>query len=794
MQIILDETLTAEQCNETAYNSLPLLLDSDWLCNYEEEEELTINVAPGVYWMHDPDDDSIFRGQDRNYRGMGADFFKEVHRKNLVIRGLSDDPKDVVWCANKGHGIGSVRNFTNFHFFGDSLIVENMTFGNYVSCDLVYPRNPKRNRKARSTSITQGQLGFYDGDRFLAKNCRFEGRLNTDPIIGGRRSLYVGCHFEMTDDALMGHAAFLDCDFDFYGSKPIYICDAPGMAFLHCNFHSVMKNLNSRAEQCFMKVPGPIAVIDCAFDGTYEETPNFYWTTPENPLLIGYMANVTYNNTPITIGGGHTVNLEGTGTLSAYKNPDGSYNIINLVSGEDEWNPLNQAEGKRVPTGLLLELPQSTVTEEEKAELKVYRQYFTGEKELATDGLTVIADDTKVQIEAGEQGFYLSSLNDTDDVIEQEITVKDENGLEAKAHLKLISAPLPVPEFLRAPEIVKGQDSDVTKLYLLYELATDGHRDESDVTWVRETPEGDIVVAQSYKEPLKEYIVKPGDAGRTIKAIIAPKCARSSFGDERCVYFTGEISKADSDADKISIDFKNFPTIRQELKGPGIYTLDTVVKTNNGGSTRNQETNPAEPAAYGITGNGQVGEGFYNQTEGMRLGYTPVRADLLMDSETLELKIDPAKTAGQGLGAAGEFFDVYIGANQELTRGLGLRFTRVNASSCGMQVQLVQFEGDEVTGCSEPVMTSVFLTGMKITLKLQRKRKTEGNWKISAKVTTESLQSKEQREAGFLHEVELSQILSYNPGCGFVIYNSSGAGTYGWQNSVMLHHLFASWE
>ena len=41
-----------------------------------------------------------------------------------------------------------------FDFWGDDLVVKDLTMGNYCDIDLVYPRRPELGRKAKYSAIT----------------------------------------------------------------------------------------------------------------------------------------------------------------------------------------------------------------------------------------------------------------------------------------------------------------------------------------------------------------------------------------------------------------------------------------------------------------------------------------------------------------------------------------------------------------------------------------------------------------------------------------------------------------
>ena len=161
------------------------------------QEPMRVYIAPWVYWVDDPDD-----GQVRRPVSGSTPFGMVVRCEALQLLGMTDDARDVVLASARGQTQGAVGNFTMFDFWGDDLVVQDLTMGNYCDIDLVYPRKPELGRKAKYSAITQAQVSFCHGDRILARNVRFEARLNLSPLSGSKRILFDRCHMESTDDSL----------------------------------------------------------------------------------------------------------------------------------------------------------------------------------------------------------------------------------------------------------------------------------------------------------------------------------------------------------------------------------------------------------------------------------------------------------------------------------------------------------------------------------------------------------------------------------------------------------------
>ena len=153
---------------------------------------------------------------------------------------------------------------------------------------------------------------------------------------------------------------------------------------------------------------------------------------------------------------------------------------------------------------------------------------------------------------------------------------------------------------------------------------------------------------------------------------------------------------------------------------------------------------------------------------------------------TVKLVADPAKTAGQGFGSAGQYMDVCIKFDTKTLTGYALRIIRTKASSNAVTFVLVKYDNGNTTYISDEVIASCFLTGCDITLKA------EGS-KLIAHVETPAEQLKEQAEAGYAHVVDLTADIEANTYGGAAIQHTGTTGTGGWQNTTMLHSLSIEW-
>ncbi|MGN0282800.1 MAG: hypothetical protein ACI4B3_10975, partial [Prevotella sp.] len=136
------------------------------------EDVIEIYIKPSVYWIDDPDDMAIRRPE----KGENAPYAMKLKVDNLKLIGLCDNAEDVVFACNRGQTQGADGNFTMFHFKGNNISAENITFGNYCNVDLIYKKDTTKNRKKRKDAIVQAQIAICEGENYHLKNCNFISR------------------------------------------------------------------------------------------------------------------------------------------------------------------------------------------------------------------------------------------------------------------------------------------------------------------------------------------------------------------------------------------------------------------------------------------------------------------------------------------------------------------------------------------------------------------------------------------------------------------------------------------
>lgn len=774
-------------------------MSADALKNGTADKPMTVYVAPYVYWIDDPAATDTVQKTE----GYSVPYGMVVNSEYLTIKGLTGNPDNVVLAGNRGQSHASNGNYTMFRFnCSGALTVKNITIGNYCSVDLDYPLMSELNQAKRTETITQAQLADVSGDKMFADNCNFISRLNLDPINGASRSLYNNCHFESTDDALNANAVYVGCDFDFYGNRPLYSSYGTGSTFLGCTFNCKILNVEAEPTQFFTKEGGTITAVDCVYNSNLSVPISIGWTKTPSTSLKCYQSNIIHNGQSITIGGEgakETVDMTGKSVLDAYKVVSGGktyYNTYNLLKGSDDWDPLGvrdviKAAGQdTVATQLSI---TSDVTEiesgKETASIGGTVNYFYGTNDTTQKITYSVSDEDKAYVKLTDNGdgtCKVEGTNNDDAARKVIINASTESGLEAAVGITVKPSKIEAPAFTKAPVITNdGQGS----LKVDYSLDLGSREDMSAISWYRCTDaEGSnpILVAVTRNDsPEYTYKLTAGDVGYYIMAKVESKNIRSDYGTPVNTVYDKAIGVKDVRSKNLSTDFSNFPNIKQSEIKAGFWTVDynRPADTESFGSWQGADTE--EPWKYGTTGNGCVGAGLYEGTQGSRIMYTPVEGTY--GDMSLELVVDPAKTAGQGFGSAGQYMDVLLKFDTSTLTGYGLRIVRTKASSNAVTFVLVKYDNGTVTEISDEVIASCYATGCTISLKV------EGN-KLTAHVETPTEQLADQAAKGYPHVVDLTADIEVNSFGGVAIQHTGTVGSGGWQNTTMLHNLNVTWE
>lgn len=690
---------------------------------------ITVYVRPGVYWIDDPDDATVKTGTDgREPFGM---VLKCGPDSKLRLTGLGDSPQDVVLASQRGQTQGAVGNFTMFDIWCGSLTVENMTLGNYCNVDLVYPRNPKLNRHKRSDAITQAHVGYVHGDSLTARKVRFISRLNLNPLNGAKNSYYEDCHFECTDDALNGNATYRHCDFDFYGEKPFWTTYGDGALFIDCDFY--VKNNNRTMYFC--KQGGPVTVVNSRYHAPSDST-YIGWTAYPQRWLRCYQKDFTLNGKPYVIGNRQPQNTLSPALLnSSMTRPphlDISQHTAKLRTGRDS---------------LALTARGATAWRVEKG----YERYAT--VRTTGDGAAVVIP-----------------TNDTDETADFCIIASTQDGREAACHVTAEPSQLPPPSFVVTPQTTQNG----AQISLDYELALEGRRDLSDVTWLRDG----IPVSVTHDAPQRLYTLTKADQGHTLCVKMRPRHQRSNYGKAMSTCFSVENVEDSKDAHTLTTDFHDFPCQWQPKVLPGYWTVDGYKPADTAEFPWSFDRE--KPMwEYGEGFNGAVGRGLLQAQRGARLMYTPL--DGSYGDMHLTLRVDPTKTAGQGFGSAtGQYMDVCLKFDTRTLTGYGLRIIRTTKHAKAVDFLLVRYDQGQVTALTQPVSSTCYRTNCTISVDFI------GNV-LTAHVETATAQPADSQLA---KTVDLRAEVEPNTFGGLHIQHTGTCG----ESTTMLHLLQASWQ
>lgn len=792
--ILLAESLPAEEAARPhVYCDIHEAFDSPELSQASQEHPVTMYIAPDVYWIDDPGATDILKKRE----GDSVPFGMHITCKALNIVGLSENPEDVVIAGNRGQSHASSGNYTMLNFWVEELNISNITIGNYCSVDLVYPLNPELNYPKRTETITQAQLVFQQGDKLYTKNCRFISRLNLCPICGAERALYENCHFECTDDALNGDAVYVNCDFDFYGNRPMYQTGKTGAVFIDCLFRSRIKSTDGISCQYLTKEGGPVALINCRYESS--EKVDLSWTRYPEATLKCYQYQVSQNGKSVILGGetaAETVQLEGKEALEAYIfnwNGKRCINVGNLLGGSDGWDPMGMLEIARnarkigIPTLLSLMADQTVVISGETT-VSIKAESYLFSRERCNERIDLFpkeGDQAYIVLHKNGDGTYtVEGCNRDPESKETVICACTESGLEASVAITVEPYLLEAPVCVQEPDFVKGEKT----VTLSYELSSTERADASEISWYRcDSREGDCAVLCGVSQegiPLRTYRLTEGDVGKYLKAVISPKLKGSLTGEAISINMQEPVRESEVDRNHLFTDFSEMPCENQQAVRKGFWIPDCArpldLETGSGlfGSW-NMDDN-VSAWKYGKTGNGSEGVGLYQNTQGARLRYTPVAPQ---DGDmTMTVHADPAKTAGQGFGAAGQYLDLGIKFDTENMNGYALRIIRVKEASDAVSMALVEYQNGRSHYLTGLQQTSCFVTGCTLRIMLKGR-------KLTAAAYTRMPQPVYKAEKGYVHEVKLEAEVEESSYGGILIWHTGTIGAGGWQNTTMLHSI-----
>lgn len=712
----------------------------------------TVNFTPGVYWTDDHKDPN--NANTPEHPGLVGISFPQ---SGLTFKGVTSNADDVRIAGNRGQTVGANGNW-NVIGIGTGFSAYHLTFGNYASVDLVFPRDPSQNVPRRSDARVQAQTITSAGgplDRLHFENVRFVSFLNLIAV-APQRAYFKRSYFQLTDDAIAGGTlnVFEDCAFDFHGSHPSWGGSSTMAVFLNSTFNL----LNDSPVFWFSKSGGSWALIDNRFMGPKEE---IRWENIQRPDVKHYVHNNRYaDGTPVVFDPQHPQVTQALSAeaLKSFK-IGAAYNVHNLLKGSDGWNPSGQQLRHDGAFKLTLAASTASLKSDDPANEVAITPTLTPANSYAFDAIRFAFDQalfTPLPSRGDAQLHLRARLNATGRVIDTVVKATAPNGLVAQVTLRVQPASVNPPVVMGTPSIALSPG--VARLQLAYDQPA--FTDTSTITWYRGKAPGDKAVQVAVKT--RHYALSGGDVGHWLTAVVLPRYEFSAAAGVIEMASPRAIAAADvPQAHVIATDFANISWAGHALNQPDVWYADTI-KPDDVGTGWQPSTAPPWAHVVGDR-DGAVGvPGLVTATQGARLLYQPQGA---FSDMALALALTPEKVAGQGFGSAtGQYLEVYIKWDPLTRTGYALRFQRLSSDplngnrpipSSGNSVRVSMWEvvnGNRTLLPGAYVESSVFMPGAKVAFKLV------GNV-LSADVTTRSPQTSTQAGYRLPHKVHFSVTL-----------------------------------
>lgn len=794
LNVIASLSINSEAKNSISYGGIEynlddttLLLDAEGIYDsplaYKDAKEVfcKINeigkdvrllIAPSVYWVDDPDDPEVRTDKE------GTPFAIKLKCDHFKMIGLTDNPENVVFAANRGQTQGAVGNFTLFEFTGNSLETENITFGNYCNIDLNYKRNPDLNRQRRKDAIVQAQIGICKStDKLYAKNCQFLSRLNLCPFVGARRSLYENCYFESTDDALSGSAVYLDCQFLFCSSKPFYSTSETGAVFLNCDIKSLCKG-----EQFFTKVPGAVTVIDTRFSGS--DDLKIGWTRDASDAKC-YQHNVSLNGHPYTIDAQRPdiwVSLHGKTLMDAYIvecNGSRFYNLPNLLNGNDGWDPKDMngkvAEAEKTLGRKLKGIPVAMRMKIDKSILRAQNDTATIESTPMLWG-SYPADSSQKEV----------FISDNTLPIEKKFVVKTSlpSGLTGSQTITMKPFLKKAPEFKKKPKL--EYDNKYRRFTVNYQLKGKGI-DDCMIYWTRLVQEESSTRAIMVKKETclkggNHYTPVMGDYGSMIIAVVIPKYQDTKAGD---MLISNAIEINDIEMIKempesnLFTDFTDVPITGNNIGHASAWNFD-VYKPLDTSHVTNWKAVDGPGWYYGKGFDASVSEGLVQKVKGARMSYVPTRD--VCDNMSADIVVEPAKSGGQGFGSAtAQYMDICLKFDPISLDGYALRIERTPDYDKAVRFSIVKYDKGMTGVVNKGVISNCYRTACSIHTEIK-----DGIMTATAYTTA----AKQDTMEGVVEKVNISSPVEQSGLTGFCIQHTGSAGA----SSTLIKELKLHWD
>lgn len=720
--LFIDYRLDEQQlANPHVFNSFQAAKEAGAFISGTIDKRMTVLIAPGVYWIDDPDDGFI--RPERPADNPEEDLFGMTITSDwLHFLGLNSNKFNVVLAASRGQQQGSDGNFNLLRINSTGFMTENITFGNYTNADLKFPLDEKLpeaqrlGREKRFDAISQAQLfGGSNVSHAIAVNTAFVSRLNLAPF----NALYINCYVEATGHA-GGGSVYIDSELHLYGTNfsggtqyynsDIYIeplsVNTSGKTFYEMGFGD---NANTSGRAIDTRFYKGNALLNHPVISDMPLGISWSTRTPKSPVTRSYQYNVTLDGNPYVIQdhftpGSSVVISDESELLKAYRiTHEGKvyYNIQNILGLED----FNGNNAVYLPYA---NVPVIEVAEQLDAKASGYYRSIprtanlvrdNDEMPLRTGAGTVsftVNHETNRVAELGEWEFFAYDYNADHEVAIDPATKRyrpaayvklDADGsrvkvtstlagfeektmlLVAKNTLGIEAAILVTvqPEYIDAPVFKTGKSPKIIfnadgKARLGYAFLREGEGlvDTSTIAWFRIDEAGNKfpLVVSRLDQPEQEYTLGDGDIGYSLMVEITPRYNVSEFSSTTTSIVSANPVTADDVATSTDDDGKKWIRVETDFNNMPVNPQPLVIPGS--WTLTNGMGESGWAWVDGSTTQGAAGfTGIQTSSDRQsRLHYQPIGT--AFGDVTLTVKLAPNKTAGQGFGSAPDFLDIYI--------------------------------------------------------------------------------------------------------------------------------------
>ncbi|MDR2867768.1 MAG: hypothetical protein LBV55_03830 [Acholeplasmatales bacterium] len=754
-KVYLNQKFNKKELDATHFDSLSSLAAA-------LEDGSTVYISPGVYWTDDYKDPTPANTPEHPQL-VGITF----KQQNISFIGVTKVASDVVIAGNRGHTLGSRGNWSVIGL-SSGFKAENITFGNYCNFDLVYERDPMQNVEKRSSNLVQAQTICGNGDRYCFINCSFVGFLNLMADFEPKRAYFKDCTFQLTNNAIANGATnvFENCVFNIYGTYLSNHGSSDICAFFGCSFVNQDKRFKTLY---FSKSGGAWALIDVDFNGGYK---NIEWEFAPTGKNINYLHNVTLNKKEVHVSKSNPFisTILNANTLVAYKN-NKEYNSLNLLAGEDNWNPNNIVSNVIYPYKSIFEVNY----EGNCIEIKAVITRNNNEKFNFIYDINLLEEVAKTNSSITLKqlhNFLLKPVSIPIEAISNNIVMSTSVIVSPSSSF--------VPTFLKPP-VIKYK---ANFLILSYKLSNSKLVDASNITWYRSKTnklDDATVVASSKVTSAQAYRLSMADVNYYIIASISPKYEHHKNGELQEVYYNNLISASqvgkliDPDFSTIEIfkttDYQDNNWYMKVAKMPESFEIDEL-DVHEDAFTYKQGTSYAHLGVYGLIATSQFGHLFY---------YKKYARDM-----KLVLNLLPNKTGSQGFGAAPQYLDVFFKYDFESKCGYALRIKRITANVAAdksVQCSLIKLVNNKSILISQRQLTSAFVGNCTITIETK-------SHLVKATLTSDKKQTDVQKDLKLLTKIEFSTSIAENSfgSCGLYFAGTTGA------NSILVKNFKISYN